>query len=388
MLSDHMLVRERHLSRVQGQLRRFPVVGLLGARQVGKTTLARALATTPGTTWFDLEHPRDAARLSDPALALEDLRGLVVIDEVQRAPGLFPLLRMLADRPGAPARFLVLGSASPELLRQGSESLAGRVAFHVLDGFDLDEVGPDAARSLWVRGGFPRSFLAEDDAASREWRDAFVDTFLSRDLSALGIPVPPATMRRFWTMLAHWHGQVWNGAEFARAFGMSDTTVRRYLDLLAGAWVVRVLQPWHENLSKRQVRAPKVYVRDSGLLHALLGVRDHGDLLGHPKVGASFEGFALAQVVRRLGARPDECFFWATHQGAEIDLLVVRGERRLGFEFKHTSAPSRTRSMGIARADLRLERLDVVCPGSGTWPLGDGVRAVGLQEIDAAIDPL
>jgi predicted AAA+ superfamily ATPase len=383
-----MLVRDRHLARVRGLLDRFPVVGLLGARQVGKTTLARALAAAPGTSWFDLEHPRDAARLSDPALALEGLRGLVVIDEVQRAPGLFPLLRALADRPGAPARFLVLGSASPELLRQGSETLAGRVAFHVLDGFDLDEVGPDAAGALWVRGGFPRSFLAPDEAASREWRDAFVDTFLARDLAALGIPVPPATMRRFWTMLAHWHGQVWNGAELARAFGMSDTTVRRYLDLLAGAWMVRVLQPWHENLSKRQVRSPKVYVRDSGLLHALLGVRDHADLLGHPKVGASFEGFALAQVVRRLGARPDECFFWATHQGAELDLLVVRGERRLGFEFKHTSTPARTRSMAIARADLRLEGVDVIVPGDGTWPLGEGVRAVGVQDLDAAIAPL
>ncbi|MCA9490273.1 MAG: ATP-binding protein [Myxococcales bacterium] len=375
------VVRTDHARQVRELLEEFPVVGLLGPRQVGKTTLARDIASERAAAWFDLELPRDAVRLADPGLALEGLEGLVVIDEVQRQPELFPLLRVLVDRPDHDLRFLVLGSASPELLRQGSETLAGRIAFHVLDGFDLDEV-PDW-RTLWGRGGFPRSFLAGSDAASLRWREAFVDTFLSRDLPALGIAVPPTTMRRFWTMLAHWHGQRWNGAELGRAFGMSDTTVRRYLDLLEAAYAVTVLQPWHENLGKRQVRAPKVYVRDSGLLHALLGVADDDDLQGRPLVGASWEGFALGQVVRRLRARPHECYHWATHQGTELDLLVVRGQQRLGFEFKRTSTPQATRSMHIARDDLGLDRVDVVWPGAGTWPLGDRIRAVGIEDLGA-----
>jgi uncharacterized protein len=381
-----VLSRSRHAAEVRRLLEQFPVVAVLGARQVGKTTLARALAAEGSAAWFDLEHPRDRARLSEPALALERIQGLVVIDEIQHVPELFPLLRALVDRADKDHRYLVLGSASPELLRQGSETLAGRIAFHVLDGFDLEEVGASRWPELWQRGGFPLSLLARDDAASLTWREAFIETFLSRDLASLGIGVPATTMRRFWTMLAHWHAQIWNGSELARAFGMSDTSVRRYLDLLDAAYAVRVLAPWHENMSKRQVRSPKVYVRDAGLLHALLAIGDMEALESHPKVGASWEGFALSQTVRLLAARPHECFFWATHQGAELDLLAVRGRRRLGFEFKRSAAPRRARSMEIAISDLRLERLDVVFPGSGSWPLGDRIRAVGIADLPSELE--
>jgi uncharacterized protein len=383
-----MLPRPTHARALRHLLRDFPVVALLGARQVGKTTLARALAEEGSAAWFDLEHPTDLARLQEPALVLERIEGLVVIDEIQHAPDLFPLLRVLVDRAGSEHRYLILGSASPELLRQGSETLAGRIAFHLLEGFDIREVGAESWPTLWQRGGLPPAFLAPDDTTSLRWREAYVDTFLSRDLPALGIAVPPPTMRRFWTMLAHWHGQTWNGSELGRAFGMSDTTVRRYLDILEAAYAVRVLPPWYENLSKRQVRAPKVYVSDSGLLHALLGVGSLDELEGHPKVGASWEGFALAAVVRQLGARPHECSFWATHQGAEIDLVVIRGARRLGFELKRTATPRRTRSMSIAMSDLGLESIDVVWPGTGNWPLGERIRALGIADLETDLNPL
>jgi predicted AAA+ superfamily ATPase len=312
----------------------------------------------------------------------------VILDEIQVLPEVYPLLRVLADRPGRPARFLVLGSASPELLRQSSESLAGRIGHHHLSGFDLSEVGVRRLRSLWLRGGMPRSLLAPDDGASLVWRQGFVRTFFARDLPGLGFSVPAATLERFWAMLAHWHGQVWNSSEFARAFGVADTTVRRYLDMLSATFLVRQLQPWHENLGKRQVKSPKVYFADSGLLHAVLGIRDLRDLQRHPKVGASWEGFLLQQVAARLGAEPDECWFWATHSGAELDLLVIRGRRRLGFEFKHTEAPVVTPSMRIARADLRLDELVVVHGGTKSWPMADGIRAVAASQLLQQIEPL
>jgi hypothetical protein len=365
-------------------------VAILGARQVGKTTLARQLVArmdTP-TTVFDLENPIDLARLDDPMLALQDRSGLVVLDEIQRRPALFPVLRVLADRPQPPARFLVLGSASPMLLQQSSESLAGRIHYHELGGFALDEVGQDATERLWRRGGFPPAFLATSDAASAEWRRDFVRTFLERDLPQLGVRVPAITLRRFWTMLAHYHAQVWNGAELARAFGVSAPTVRHYLDTLTAALVLRQLPPWFENLGKRQVKAPKVYIADSGLLHTLLNVQTQADLEGHPKVGASWEGFALGEVIARLGAQPEECFFWATHAGAELDLLVVRGNRRWGFEFKRTVAPRLTRSMHSALANLCLERLEVVHAGDQTFPLADTVRALALGRLLDDLDPL
>jgi predicted AAA+ superfamily ATPase len=382
--------RPEHLAALRGRLRRFPVVALLGARQTGKTTLARELAGgfRGSSTVFDLERAADLALLDDPELALRDLRGLVVLDEVQRRPDLFPALRVLADRQPPPARFLVLGSASPDLLRQASESLAGRISFHELPGLSLAEVGAVSLGRLWLRGSFPRSFTARSDAASFEWRQEFVRTFLERDLPQLGSTVPASTLGRFWAMLAHAHGNVWNGSEFGRAFGVAHTTVGRYLDLLSGSFVVRQLPPWSENLAKRQVKSPKVYVSDSGLLHALLDVRDHHALVRHHKVGASWEGFGVQAVIDRLGARREECYFWATYAGAELDLLVVRGSLRLGFEFKRTVAPQVTPSMRIALDSLRLRRLDVVHAGERSADLGRGIRAVALKRLLEDLAPL
>jgi hypothetical protein len=378
-----MFGRKKDLERISGFLARHPVVGIVGARQVGKTTLATALAQAQpaATTRFDLENPVDLARLHDPMLALGGLSGLVVIDEVQRLPDVYNVLRVLADRAGTPARFLILGSASPELLRQSAESLAGRIIYHELRGFSFADSGVGELDRRWLRGGFPRSYLAADDAASDEWRQAFLQTFLERDLPQLGINTPAVTMRRFWTMLAHGHGQLWNASELARAFGVSDMTVRKYLDHLTAALVLRQLQPWHENITKRQVRAPKVYIADTGLLHALLNLPRQVDLESHPKVGFSWEGLLLHEVIAQLGARPDECYFWATHAGAELDLLVVRGRRRLGFEFKRTVAPGLTRSMRIAAEDLKLDSLDVVHAGPETFALGPGFRAVAVTRL-------
>jgi uncharacterized protein len=319
---------------------------------------------------------------------LRELSGLIVVDEVQRRPDLFPVLRVLADRERKDARFLILGSASPELLQQSSESLAGRIYYHELGGLDLEEVGMEARERLWLRGGFPRSFVSETDSTSAEWRRGFVRTLLERDLPGLGIQVPPETLRRFWTMIAHYHGQVWNGAELSRAFGVSAMTVRRYLDLLTSALVLRQLPPWFENLGKRQVKSPKVYVTDSGMLHTLLGLGTREDLEGHPKVGASWEGFVLREVMERLGARPEETFFWATHAGAELDLLVIRGRRRFGFELKRTAAPRVTPSIRTALDDLHLDRVDVIYPGEHTFPLAERIRAVALSRLYEDLEPL
>jgi len=382
------IIREHDLGRVQLLLEESPVVALLGARQVGKTTLARQLAAaySEPVAWFDLEDPADLARLEDPGLELRPLEGLVVLDEIHRLPDIFQLLRVLADRAGPPARFLVLGSASPELLRQTSESLAGRVAFHELDGFGLAQV--DNLERLWLRGGFPRSYLARSEPASRRWRDGFIRTLLARDLPELGSTIPSATLRRFWAMLAHWHGQIWNGAEFARAFGVSHATVRRYLDLLTSVFVVRQLQPWFENISKRQVRSPKVYIGDSGILHALLGLTSRTDVVSHPKVGASWEGFVIQQIVHLLRASPERCFHWSTHTGAELDLLVMDGARRYGFEVKRSEAPRLTRSMHSALETLNLERLDVVHAGTKRYRLADQIRALPAAELAGTLGPL
>ncbi|UCC29401.1 MAG: ATP-binding protein [Phycisphaerales bacterium] len=383
-----MVPRGRHLTAVRRLLRQFPIVAILGARQVGKTTLALELLkrAKPSGERFDLEDPADLARLSDAKLALADHKGLVIIDEIQRRPDIFPVLRVLADRRPRRARFLVLGSASPELLRQSSETLAGRIAFHNLDGFHLDEVGVNRLDRLWLRGGFPLSFLARTHYASFTWRQSFIRTFLERDLPQLGVRVPAATLSRFWSMLAHYHGQVWNGAEFARSFGVSDKTVRHYLDTLQAAQVAKVLQPWHENVRKRQVKSPKVYVRDSGLLHGLLGIRERRDLDRHPKVGASWEGFLLQQVVDHVGASPEECFFWATHSGAELDLLWIRGRRRWGFEFKRTSSPKFTSSLHTAIDTLGLQKAFLVHAGDKTFPLRKRVAAVAATRLLEDID--
>jgi hypothetical protein len=375
--------RPAHLSHVRKLLRDYPVVALLGARQIGKTTLAAQLAATwrGPTTAFDLEDPTTLARLEDPMLALGPLKGLVVLDEIQRRPELFPALRVLADRRPTRTRFLVLGSASPALLRQSSESLAGRVGFHDLSGLSLTEIPRPALTSRWLRGGFPRSFLARDDATSFAWRRNFIRTFVERDLPQLGVTIAAETMRRFWTMLAHHHGQLWNSSELARAFGVTDKTIRAYLDRLTDALVIRQLQPWHENLGKRQVKAPKIYIRDSGLMHALLNLPTRNDLAAHPKVGASWEGFIVEEIITQLRLHASEYFFWRTYQQAELDLLVVRGRQRIGFEIKHATAPVLTPSMRVAMTDLKLDALHVVHAGTHSYPMADRISAVPPREL-------
>ena len=366
---------------VRDALARSPAVALVGPRQVGKTTLARSFLAPDSPQWFDLEDPQVEAQLAEPMVALGDLRGLVVIDEIQHAPDLFKVLRVLIDRPGAPARFLLLGSASPALLHQSSESLAGRLEVIEVGGFTLDETGTASASALWLRGGFPRSYTAADDASSAVWRREFVRTTVERDLPQLGINVAAPALYRFWAMLAHYHGQVWNAAEPARSLGVNESTVRRYLDLLTQAYLIRQLQPWFVNLGKRQVKAPKIYFRDSGLLHSLLGIGDAAALGRHPKSGASWEGFALDQALRI--ARPDEAYFWATHAGAELDLLMVKNGRRVGVEFKRADAPQMTASMRIALNDLSLDALYVVYPGTRRYRLAQGVEAVPLASVVA-----
>ena len=378
-----MLERRRALRALEAAFARAPVVVILGPRQIGKTTLARQYADRIGgpVTRFDLEDPRDLSRLDDPPAALEGLRGLVVLDEIQRLPEVFPVLRVLVDRPDNPARFLILGSAGPELLRQSTETLAGRIALRELSGLDIEETGAEALPRRWLRGGFPRSFLAASDRASFEWRRDFARTFLERDLPQLDSRRPAPALRRFWTMTAHLHGQVWNHAELARAFGGSAKTARSYRDLLEAALVLRVLPPWSENLGKRQVKSPRVYLRDSGLLHYLLDIRATEGLEGHPKVGASFEGFAIGELIAHLDAQPEECFFWRAHTGAEVDLLVIRGRERRAFEIKRASAPRTTRSMHTAIEDLGLDSLDVIHGGRDTYPLRDRIRAVSIFRI-------
>lgn len=360
-------------------LKRSRVVALLGPRQCGKTTLAREFVPVNAANYFDLEDPAGLARLEEPDLALRPLRGLVVIDEIQRRPDLFPLLRVLADRRPLPARFLILGSASPELLRQSSETLAGRMETVPLEGFRLADVGVVRQDRHWLRGGFPLAFTARSEKDSVAWRRGFLQTFLERDIPQLGIRIPALALRRFWGMLAHHHAQIWNAAELARGLGVGEATVRRYLDLLGGVFMVRQLPPWHENLGKRQVKAPKIYVRDSGLLHVLLGVASRRDLEMHPKVGASWEGYAVEEVLKAL--QPDEAYFWATHQGAELDLLLFKDGKRIGVECKRSDAPTLTPSMRIALADLHLDRLHVVYPGTRRYVLAKNVEVVPLGEF-------
>ncbi len=374
-----MLERTRLLDRIRRALKRSRVVALIGPRQSGKTTLARQIVPNRSANYFDLEEPASLALLSQPMTALESLRGIVVIDEIQHRPDIFPVLRVLADRRPLPARFLVLGSASPELLRQSSESLAGRIETIAISGFNLGEVGAPSLNRHWQRGGFPLSFLARINDDSFTWRQQFIQTFLERDLPQLGIGIPASAALRFWTMVAHSHGSIWSSADPARSLGIGESTVRRYLDLFTNLLIVRQLQPWHENLTKRQVKAPKVYVRDSGLLHALLGIRTESDLLAHPKSGASWEGYAVEEVLNAL--EPDQAHFWATHQGAELDLLLFKGGRRLGIEIKRADAPTITPSMRIALTDLGLEQLIVLYPGSRTYDLDRQVHVVPLDHL-------
>lgn len=372
-----MVDRVLALDQIQRALKRSRVVALLGPRQCGKTTLARQLVRPDSPNYFDLEDPASLARLAEPMLALAPLRGVVVIDEVQRHPDLFPVLRVLADRKPLPARFLILGSASPALLHQSSETLAGRVETIALSGFNLSELGAAQISRHWLRGGYPRAFLARSNTDSLAWRQQFIQTFVERDLPQLGINIAAQAMLRFWTMVAHYHGNLWNAAEPARSLGVSEPTVRRYLDTLTGLFMVRQLQPWYENLGKRQVKSPKVYLRDSGLLHQLLGIRAERDLLSHPKSGASWEGYAIEEALNCI--QPEEAYFWATHQGAELDLLLFKDGRRLGLEMKRTDAPTLTPSMRIALQDLRLERLVVFYPGNLRYALAERVEAVPVS---------
>ncbi len=374
-----MIRRPNMLDAIRRALRRSRVVALVGPRQCGKTTLAREIVAPSSANYFDLEDPISLARLAEPMTALAGLRGVVVIDEVQRRPELFQALRVLADRRPLPARFLILGSASPDLLRQSSESLAGRLETIPLSGFSMAEVGVSALNRHWLRGAFPRAFLARSNAESASWRRQFIHTFLERDLPQLGIGVPAPALLRFWTMLAHYHGNVWNAAEPARSLGVSEPTVRRYLDLLTGLFMVRQLQPWHENLKKRQVKAPKIYLRDSGLLHRLLGIGAERDLLAHPKCGASWEGYAVEETLKM--AQPDEAYFWATHQGAELDLLLIKDGRRLGVEIKRMDAPVLTPSMRIALEDLKLEQIVVLYPGRVRYALAERVNVMPLSML-------
>ncbi len=374
-----MIERAGCLGQLEAAITRSPITALLGPRQCGKTTLARQLASTRGAAIFDLESEPDIRRLANPEMVLGALDGLVVLDEIQRMPRLFTTLRVLADRPDARSRFLILGSVSPDLVRGVSESLAGRVEFVELTGFDLAETGPPAWRRLWLRGGLPRSYLAASDDDSMAWRDGFVRTFLERDIPQLGITIPPAAMRRFWTMLAHWHGQIWNGSELGRAIAASDKTVRRYLDLLTGTYMVRQLQPWFENVAKRQVKAPKIYLRDTGLHHALLGLPDDAALLGHPRVGASWEGFAIEQILGSLGRR--DAWFWGAHGGGELDLLVIERGRRIGFEVKFNEAPRITAAMRNVAETLALDHLFVVCPTPHAYPVDAGITVLPITEV-------
>ncbi|MBX9742266.1 MAG: ATP-binding protein [Chthoniobacterales bacterium] len=372
-----MILRPQLLELVQKSLKRSRIVALLGPRQVGKTTLAREIAAKKGGVIFDLEDLTDQARLSLPKQTLEAFQGLIVLDEIQLRPDLLPILRVLADRTKNPARFLILGSASPELIRNASESLAGRIEFIDVSGFQLEEVGVKHQSKLWLRGGFPLSWLAKKDADSLAWRLGFIRTFLERDVRAFGLETSPASLRRLWQMLAHNHGGIWNASEFGRSLGESYKTTRRHLDILSGLFMVRILPPWFENVGKRIVRQPKVYIRDSGLLHALLDIGTSNILNGHPKCGASWEGFCIEQLLSIVGDR--NAYFWSTHAGAELDLFVINDGKRYGFEIKHTETPRVTKSMIMAMETLRLDRLDVIYPGKETFLLGEKIVAKPLQ---------
>lgn len=374
-----MIKRTEYLNQMTDAVRRSPVTALLGPRQSGKTTLAREFIQGQESTHFDLESQPDLQRLENPELMLGSLKGVVILDEIQVKPELFNVLRVLVDRPGNQARFLILGSASPDIIKNVSETLAGRVEFIELSGFDLQETGVNRWKKLWLRGGFPRSYLADSDDDSLAWREGFIRTFLERDIPQLGITIPAASMRRFWTMLAHSHGRTWNASALSQSMGLSDKTVRSYLDILTGSFMVRQLQPWHENIGKRQVKAPKIYLRDSGLLHSLLNLPDPYSLSGHPQVGASWEGFVIEEVLRM--ARPAEAYFWATHGGSELDLLLFLNGRRYGVEVKFNEAPKITRSMRIALRDLGLDHLWIIYPGTHAYPVDESITILPLQEV-------
>lgn len=374
-----MIQRNGYINRIAEAIERSPIAALLGPRQCGKTTLARMVCEQRPCTYFDLESPADLRRLENPDMMLSSLSGLVVIDEIQTLPELFPILRVLVDRPDCDCQFLILGSASPGIIKHVSETLAGRVEFVDMTGFDLSELGLSARKDLWIRGGFPRSYLAASEADSIVWREGFIRTFLQRDIPQLGINIPAPAMRRFWIMLAHYHGQIWNASRIASSMGVNDKTVRSYLDILTETYMVRQLHSWHENIKKRQVKSPKIYFRDTGILHSLLSLEDFHAISGHPQVGASWEGFALEQVLAMV--RPSDVYYWATYSGAELDLFMIRNGIRVGIEFKYSDAPRKTKSMGMAIESLSLDRLFIVYPGEQSWPVDDTISVCSLGHI-------
>lgn len=373
--------RPLYLNRIREAFKVHPIVAILGPRQCGKTTLARMYANCENSlspeNYFDLEDLNDIERLKSPQTALEGLKGLIVIDEVQRRPELFQTLRVIVDRPNQNQKFLILGSASRELLMQSSETLTGRIHYIELTPFSYNEV--EDLEQLWKRGGFPRSFLAEDDVSSRIWRESYLKTFIEQDIPSFGIKVAPEQLRRFWMMLTHYHGSIYNASEIGRSINLSYKTVRHYTDILTNTLMVRQLQPWHENISKRQVKSPKIYFRDSGLFHTLLNIKNDSSLLTHPKLGASWEGFAVEEVIRHLKVDHWDCFFWATQASAELDLLVFKNDQRLGFEFKYTDSPKTTKSMRIALEDLKLDRLTIIYPGKKSFKIDEKIYAAGLE---------
>ena len=374
-----MIKRQHWLDAVQTALSRSRITILAGPRQCGKTTLARQFVEEDSLNYFDLEDPVSLARLDEPVTALGELEGLIVIDEVQLRPQLFPVLRVLADRQDFKGQFLILGSASGDLMRQSAESLAGRSETVLLRGLDLQEVGWSAMEQHWLRGGFPLAFLASSEQNSLAWRKGFIETLLQRDFPMWGVRVAATSLWRFWTMLAHYHGQIWNAAEFARAMGVGESTVRRYLDLLTDAFMVRQLQPWHANIRKRQVKSPKIYLRDSGLLHQLLGITIQRDLLTHPKLGASWEGYVIEEVI--AAENVEDAYFWATHQGAEMDLVIPKNGRLRGVECKRADVPKLTPSVRSALEDLQLESVAIVYPGNKRFKLAEQVEAVPLAAL-------
>lgn len=387
-----MIARWAYLQQIKKILKVHPIAGILGPRQVGKSTLARHYAESQKrlgrqVTYFDLERDEDTALFQNPSEILSHLKGLVVIDEVQRLPGLFRRLRALVDEQERRVKYLLLGSASPELLRQTSETLAGRIDYIELSPFSVEETGIRNHRRLWHRGGYPLSYLARSAEASTEWRRAYIRSFLERDLPALGLRVAPEMMRRFWLMIAHYHGQIFHAADLAKSMGIDGHTVRHYLDILTGTFMIRRLSPWYENMGKRQVKAPKIYFRDSGIYHTLLGLESDEALLHHPKLGASWEGFAIEEIIRRESARPEEVYFWGTHNDAELDLLIVRNGKRIGYEIKYSSEPRITRAMRIAQEDLKLDALHLVYPGKRRTRLDAGIEALGFAALASSKKP-
>ncbi|MFW8600416.1 ATP-binding protein [Desulfobacterota bacterium M19] len=374
-----MITRSKYLAHLKTALGRSPIAALLGPRQCGKTTLARIFGKQHNAAYFDLESPADQQRLQNPELLFSALPGVIILDEIQLKPELFNVLRVLVDKPDNKSKFLVLGSASPHIIKNVYETLAGRVEFIELSGFNMGEIS--GKEQLWLRGGFPRSFLANSEEDSLAWREGFIRTFLERDIPMLGISIAAAAIRRFWTMLAHFHGQTWNASELGRSMGLNDKTVRSYLDILTATFMIRQLQPWHENLRKRQVKAPKIYFRDSGLLHSLLHIPNYHNLTGNPRLGASWEGFALEQVLQAV--QPSDAYFWSTYSGAEIDLFYIKNGKRYGIEFKFNEAPKLTKSMHIAVQDLALDYLWVVYPGENEYPVTDKITVRPLYKICA-----